>query len=565
MLRFFWQLCRGYWQSANKATAWALLTGMILLNLIVVYIMLLFNDWDKAFYDTLQQYDFDAFSGLLWDFAVLTVAFIVLYILALYVQQALQIKWRVWMTEQYLANWMKKQVYYRMKVMGSDTDNPDQRISEDISLFAELSLGIFIGFVKQLMTIVGFGIVLWELSEAFVVPLGSLSFELHGGMLWACLIYAVVGTYLAHRVGHQLIGLTFEQQRFEADFRFSMMRARENSESIAFYGGEGAETVGFKQRFAKVITNYWGLMRRRKVVNFYSTTFGQFGLIFPIFLVLPSYFNGTMQLGSFMQAISAFETLQTALAYFVDIYPQLAELSAVTQRLGGFTGHMEDVETLVSDVTKKETADAALAFENLKVQLPNGRTLLENCSLMLPEGSYTLITGSSGCGKSTLLRTIAGLWPFGHGGMQMPEKGHIFFLPQRPYLPMASLRRAVCYPQMEADDARLKSLLQQVGLERIVNQLDTEDDWSRILSLGEQQRIAFVRVLLAKPAWVFMDESTSALDENWEKTMYELIKKELPHTGIVSVGHRSSLFAQHEKELQLTGDGQWNLRPIAVS
>ena len=565
LLRFFLQLCRGYWQSNKKWTAWVLLTGTLLLNLGVVDIMLRINEWDKGFYDVLQMYDVSSFWGLIQQFLLLMVLYVFLYTFAIYVQQMLQIKWRSWMTDGYLADWMRKQVYYRMKVLGSDTDNPDQRISEDISQFAELSLQLFVGFFKQFVTVIGFGVVLWNLSEVIMVPLGSMSFEIHGYILWCSLLYAIVGTYLAHRVGRRLIGLSFEQQRFEADFRFSMMRARENSESIAFYDGEAVESSGFRSNFANVIRNYWGLMRQNKLLNFYASGYGQIAVIFPIFLVMPSYFSGALMLGGFMQAIGAFEQVQAALSYFVDSYATIAELVAVTQRLYGFTEHMQAVSTLESDVSSQESAVDALGFENIMVQLPDGRTLLQDCTLTLAAGSHTLITGPSGCGKSTLLRTTAGLWPFGHGTLKMPKGCQVFFLPQRPYLPMGSLRRAVYYPLVEQkDDTELRQILHLVGMDKVIDQLDVVDDWSRILSLGEQQRIAFARVLLMKPQWVFLDEATSALDEGWERTMYELLKKKLPATGFISVGHRSSLFVQHEEELHLTGDGNWNLRPISV-
>ena len=563
--RLFWQLFRDCWNSEEKWHFRGLFFLVIAFHIAMTYIAVLLNAWYGDFFNMLQQYDEAAFLPILSRFAVLAVIYMLIFAYTTYAQQRLQIKWRIWMTNGYLQNWMKRQVYYRMKVLGSDTDNPDQRISEDINLFAELTLQLFMGFCSQFMILVSFGSVLWNLSPVLLVPLGSLSFEIYGYMFWATAFYAVIGTYVGHLVGRRLISLNFEQQRFEADFRFGMMRARENSESIAFYGGEQPEMVGFKMHFAKVIRNYWGLMKRTKLMNTYMNAYGQIGIIFPIFLILPQYLSGVIQLGVFMQALSAFSREGTALAYFVNAYTDIARLASVTQRLSSFTMHVEEVRALESDVAHRVSAENALVLDKMEVQLPNGRSLLQDCSLSLPQGSSTLITGGSGCGKSTLLRMIAGLWPFGHGTVKLPEGSRVLFLPQRPYLPLGSLRNAICYPlSAEGEDAHLRQLLSLVGMEKLADRLDEVDDWSRILSLGEQQRIAFLRVLLVRPQWVFLDESTSALDETWERTMYELLRRELSDMSIVSVGHRSSLFAQHKIQLQLLGDGSWKLQPISV-
>ena len=562
MYGLVWQLIKDAWNSEEKWRFRGLFALAIVFNVAVVYINWGFNDWSGALTDMVVNLDTAAYGELTQTFLVLAVLMIIFTAYEPYIQQLLQVKWRILMTNSYLVRWLHKQSYYRMKIMGSDTDNPDQRISEDINLLAELGLQLFLGFIQQGVTIIVFSMVLWNLSPLLQVPLGQFSFEIHGYMFWAVLVFSIGGTVLAHLIGRKLIRLDFDQQRYEADFRFSMMRARENSESIAFYGGEKPEGIGFKQRFANVIRNYWALMKRTKLLNFYSISFVQTGLIFPVLMLLPGYFSGELSMGMFMQALGAFDFETTALAYFVNAYSTIAELLAVIRRLSSFTKHIEEVTDIEMDVAHKVSAKPVLILDGIQVQLPNGRTLLQDCSLSLQQGSYTLITGGSGCGKSTLLRVIAGLWPFGHGALELPQ-GEVLFLPQRPYLPLGSLRRAICYPGEElADDGALKSLLQAVGMERLTDKLDQVDDWSRILSLGEQQRIAFARVLLAKPKWVFLDESTSALDESWERTMYELLKQQLPETGVVSVGHRSSLFVQHDEELHLTGDGGWQLKAI---
>ena len=566
MCSLIWQLIKGAWNSEEKWRIRGMFLLLMVLNVASVYLSLSFNEWDGAMTDMVASSDAGAYGDLAQAFLILSVFMILVSAYEPYIQKLLQIKWRIWMTNGYLERWLKKQSYYRMKVMGSDTDNPDQRISEDISLFAELGLTLFLNFVQQGMTVIVFSILLWNLSPLLLVPLGEFSFELPGYMFWSVLIFSIGGTFLGHLIGRRLIPIDFDQQRYEADFRFSMMRARENSESIAFYGGEQPEGVGFKLRFANVIKNYWELMKRTKLMNFYNYSFIQVGFVFPILMLIPGYFSGALTMGMLMQAIGAFGSETVALAYFVNVYTTIAEFLAVTRRLSGFTEHIDEVTALEPDVAHKISADPVLALDGLQVQLPNGRTLLQDCSVSLQQGSYTLITGSSGCGKSTLLRTIAGLWPFGHGTLELPEQSKVLFLPQRPYLPLGTLRRAICYPGEElADDAQLSRLLQAVGMERLAKKLDQAEDWSRILSLGEQQRIAFARVLLAKPQWAFLDESTSALDESWERKMYGLLKQELPETGVVSVGHRSSLFVQHDKELHLAGDGGWQLKPIAAA
>ncbi|WP_173443224.1 ABC transporter ATP-binding protein/permease [Selenomonas ruminantium] len=559
----FWHLFRGYWNSEHKWKARGLLAFVIGLNFFGVYLLVRLNSWYNEFYNALQQYQVDSFWPLVGEFTGLAMLYIVIAVYAIYLRQAVQIKWRTWLTDKYLSRWLKGQVYYRLQVQNSDTDNPDQRISEDINQFVNLSLQLLIGFLKQLTTLVAFGVVLWNLSGAFTLNLGGQDIVIYGYMFWFSFVYSGIGTVCAHLVGRKLIGLNFEQQRFEADFRFNMMRVRENSESIAFYGGENAENKGFHERFAKVISNFWQLMKQTKILNFYVNGYAQLAVIVPLILAAPQYFAGAIALGGLMQTVSAFGRVQDALSYFVESYDSIAQLAAVVKRLDTFTEHMERAEMVENGVRPQTADDTELRVEDLRVQLPDSRVLLENCSLTLPAGSRLLVTGSSGCGKSTLLRTLAGIWPYGKGKLSLQKNSRLLFLPQKPYLPLGSLRRALYYPGTAAgSDEALQAVLVKVGLDKFVTRLDEVDDWSRILSLGEQQRLAFARVLLQKPDWVFLDEATSALDEPREAEVYELLKKELPQMGVVSVGHRSTLYAQHEQELKLAGDGNWQLQTI---
>ena len=553
LTRGFWQLFKGYWGSPEKWKARGLLISVIALNLIMVYLLVRINDWYRIFYDALQAYDWISFWPLIGEFTVLAFIYIIIAVYAVYLRQMLTISWRTWMTEQYLARWMQGQVYYRLQVLRSDTDNPDQRISEDINQFVSLTLTLFVGVLKQLTTLGAFAVVLWNLSGLITIPIGDAEFTVYGYMFWLSLLYSVLGTYFVHLVGKKLIRLNFDQQRYEADFRFSMMRVRENSESIAFYRGEMAEGVGFKERFANVIKNYWGLMRRTKLLNFYVNGYGQLAIIFPLIMAAPRYYAGEIALGGLMQTISAFGRVQDALSFFVDSYSSIAELAAVIQRLTGFTEHMEECVRVKSTIERGEGTANELTLQDLSITLPDGLPLLTACTLALPHGSHILVTGASGAGKSTLLRALAGIWPYGSGTITLPAGAKRLFLPQRPYLVLGSLRRALSYPRTAAaSDEEIARILTCVGLDHFSARLDDVDDWSRILSLGEQQRLAFARILLIRPDWIFLDEATSALDEPRERALYELLHQELPSASIISIGHRSTLFALHDTELHLS-------------
>lgn len=560
-----WRLMSSYWHSQEKWKARGLLAGVIALTLGQVYMLVLLNGWNNDFYNALQQRAFESFWPLIGQFAGFAFLHIIFAVYAVYVRQILEIKWRNWMTDKYLDRWLGHQTYYRLQVAGQDDmDNPDQRIADDVNSFVNLTLGLFVGVLKQATSLVAFVVILWNLSGSLDIPLGDTVLSVPGYMVFVTLIYSVVGTWLAHKVGRKLIRLNYDQQRFEADFRFSMVRVRENSESVAFYGGEKPELQNFRERFALVIGNFWGLMKRTKLLNFYVNGYAQIAIIVPVLMCAPQYFNGTMQLGGFMQTISAFGRVQDALSYFVESYDSIAQYVAVIRRLGGFAGHMEEAEALTSSFDFTKNTSNALQLWQMDIALPDGRQLAEKLSIAVPAGKRLLISGGSGAGKSTLLRAIAGIWPYGTGEISLPTGWRTMFLPQRPYLPLGSLRRAIYYPQPvpENTDDNLAGLLERFGLQKLAVQLDAVDDWSRILSLGEQQRLAFIRILLLRPDIVFLDESTSALDEPREAQAYEILHQLLPQMAVVSVGHRSSLLHCHDKQLVLAGDGYWKLQDI---
>ncbi len=560
-----WRLMSSYWHSQEKWKAGGLLAGVIALTLGQVYMLVLLNGWNNDFYNALQQRDFESFWPLIGQFAGFAFLHIIFAVYAIYVRQILEIKWRNWMTDKYLDRWLGHQTYYRLQVAGQDDmDNPDQRIADDVNSFVNLTLNLFVGVLKQATSLVAFVVILWNLSGSLDIPLGDTVLSVPGYMVFVTLIYSAVGTWLAHKVGYKLIRLNYDQQRFEADFRFSMVRFRENSESVAFYGGEKPELQNFRERFALVIGNFWGLMKQIKLLNFYVNGYAQIALIVPLLMCAPQYFNGTMQMGGLMQTINAFGRVQDALSYFVESYDGIAQYIAVIRRLGGFAGHMEEAEALTSDFVFTRNDTNALQLWQMNIALPDGRELAEKLSIAVPAGKRLLITGGSGAGKSTMLRAVAGIWPYGAGEISLPTGWRTMFLPQRPYLPLGSLRRAIYYPQPvpENTDDNLAGLLERFGLQKLAAQLDVVEDWSRILSLGEQQRLAFIRILLLRPDIVFLDESTSALDEPREAQAYEILHQLLPQMAVVSVGHRSSLLNWHDKQLVLAGDGYWQLQDI---
>lgn len=559
----FWQLFKGYWSSEEKWRARGLLGVVIILNFATVYILVLLNQWYNTFYNALQEYRYNDFWPLIGQFALLAFIHIVIAVYAIYLRQMLQIKWRRWLTKQYLEKWLNKQTYYRIQVVGGDTDNPDQRISEDINQFVALTLGLALGFLKQATTLGAFIVILWQLSGIITVPIGGHEFTIYGYMVWFSLLYAIVGTYFTAKIGNPLVKLNYDQQRYEADFRFGMVRLRENSESVAFYGGELPEKTGFSIRFADVFKNYWSLMKYEKRLTWFTAGYGQLAIIVPILLAAPRYFAGEMQLGGLMQTNSAFGKVQDSLSFFVTSYTSIAQWTAVVKRLLGFNNHIQTVAELPTEVRIKDAPSNALEIDNLSVALPDGRALLNNLSFTILSGDKLLITGESGCGKSTLLRTIAGIWPFGQGVVNLPRQNGRLFLPQRPYLPLGSLRQVVLYPAetLVRNDDDIREVLIKCALPQLVNRLDEVAEWSKILSLGEQQRIAFARLLLLRPNWVFLDEATSALDESTEKLMYELVAEQLPDTAVISIGHRNTLLKYHQRRLHLSS-GKWELVAI---
>ena len=472
----------------------------------------------------------------------------------------LQIEWRTWLNERYLADWLRERAYYRLPLLGRDgpatvegVDNPDQRIAEDLRIFVDVTLSLGLGLLSAVVTLISFVTILWTLSGALRFAIGTSEIEIPGYMVWFALLYAVGGSWLTHKIGRPLIGLEFNQQRYEADYRFALVRLRENSEGVALYRGENEELGGFRARFVNVIGNWWAIMKKRKELGFFTISYAQLAVVFPFVVAAPRYFSGAMTLGGLMQTASAFGQVQGALSWFIDAYPQFATWKATVDRLTGFTQALaqarEEAERI--DGERIEGRADALALEDLSVALPRGEPLLSPTSLAIRRGERVLVTGPSGSGKSTLFRAIAGIWPYWKGRVVLPKGARFLFLPQKPYFPLGSLKDAVCYPAQAGyvDDQTICEALRVVGLVHLADDLARVQDWGQVLSGGEQQRLAFARVLLNKPDWVFLDEATASLPDEAQAAMYRLLAERLPDATFVSIGHRESLAEFHARRL----------------
>lgn len=547
-----WFLTKSYWQSEEKKKAFFLLGTIVALTFATVYILVLLNKWNNAFYTALQEYNRDVIISELIHFSWLAVLYIIVMVYSFYLQQILALNWRRWLTESYLNEWLAGKTYYRLQMFGSATDNPDQRISEDVRLFVEMTLKFSLGILKAFTTLVSFVIILWQLSGPLEFLLGSYNINIPGYLVWTALLYAIIGTWLTHKVGKKLVGLNFVQQKYEADFRFSMMRLRENSESVAFYDGEEREAGVFKKRFTLLLNNFWQIINKQKQLIWLNSGYAQIAIIFPFVVCMPRYLSKQISLGGLMQIAAAFGRVQDSLSYFIDMYASMAEWKSVVDRLVGFGLHMRAAKSSEekSLVEYSESGSDKLIVNKMQIDLPNGENLLSNLNFVFTMGRNVLIKGKSGSGKSTLLRSLAGIWPYASGTLQVPINSKIMFVPQKPYLPLGTLREALLYPgNTQKSDDELKLLLVVCNIGYLANKLDFEADWSHVLSVGEQQRLAFVRVLIYVPEWLFLDEATSALDEETEEKMYLLLKERVAGTTVISIGHRSTLSKYHEDEL----------------
>jgi putative ATP-binding cassette transporter len=555
-LKDTWRLARPYFvESEERWSARGLLLAVIALSLASVGLSVLLNFWRLEFYNAVQNKDWEGFvsllllyryndKGLTFGFTPLAMSHVVIAVFEVYLTQWLTIRWRRWLTERFLHEWMADRAYYKISLAHSHefgTDNPDQRITEDIRDYCETSLRLTLGLISRVVTLFSFLTILWGLSDAMHL----FGMSIPGDLFWIALVYAIAGTVCTHYTGRPLAALMFRQQRVEADFRYSLVRVRENVEGIALYRGEHQETTNLLHRFLAVIGNFYAIMHRTMLLNMVTVGYSQIAVIIPLVAAAPRYFAGKVTMGVMFQAAAAFNSVESALSWIVDSYDSIANWRAVVERLGTFHRAIEAARTEDANLIRTESGDGTLRLHDLDVSLPDGTKLLEHADLTLSPGHSVVITGRSGTGKSTLFRALSGIWPYARGSIEVPK--NCFFLPQKPYIPLGTLRYVIAYPHEPEHYERsaLAQALRDAGLPQLVDRLDRDDNWPQSLSGGELQRVAIARALLAKPSWVFLDEATASLDPVSETEMYERLRAHLPDATFISIAHGPSVAGFH--------------------
>ena len=570
-MRRAWALAAPYFMSEKKWYARGMLAAIIVLNLGAVYMLVLLNDWNRLFYDALQNRDAEVFWFQLQRFMGIAFVFILIAVYRFYLTQLLEMRWREWMTTSYAKRWLSDHAFYRLELLrftgdnggpagAQATDNPDQRIHEDLNMFTSYTVSLTMGLLNAVVTLVSFVGILWGLSGGFSFYMFGTAITIPGFMVWMAILYCLIGSVLTHYIGRRLIGLNFRQQRVEADYRHQLVRLREYSESVAMDQGEPAERGRLDRRFGAVLSNYIALLLAKKRLTWFTVGFGQLAVVFPFVVAAPRFFSGAIQLGQLMQISSAFGRVQDSLSWFVDSYDALASWRATTDRLTRFDDAMAGVSKKNDDPLQVRAAGAdgaPLEATALQLQLPSGDPIGAPISLSVPAGTSWCIQGPSGSGKSSLLRAISGIWPWWQGSLTQPQgfSEQAMFLPQRPYFPNGTLREAVAYPQSSDQlvDADLSQALIRAGLAHLAGDLSAEANWTQKLSGGEQQRLAIARVFLKRPQWLFLDEATSALDEATEAIVYQALLDDMQSRGgtVISVAHRSSVANLHSHPWQM--------------
>jgi putative ATP-binding cassette transporter len=565
-----WRLTWPYFCSEEWKIAWVLLVVAIALSLGRVYLGVLFNDWNRDFFNALEQKDLtptpvaiagivlfevNRFAYLLGYFLILAFIFIVVAVYGIYLGQILQLRWRRWMTRDLSAKWLANRAYYRLELTNDGTDNPEQRIEADVDSFTDATFNLSLSLLRNIVNLVTFTIVLWSLSGPLDFAIAGVAIHVPAYMVWVAVLYAAGGTLATFWLGKPLVKANFDQQRFSADFRFRLMRVREHAESVALYGGELHERAGFERSFEKVWSNWWWVMRLSKRLNWFTSFYDQLTVVFPFLVAAPRYFAGLTDFGTIFQVSNAFGRVQDSLSWFISVFQSLASWKATTDRLTTFVDAIEDarIAAATPELDIAQGARPELALTQGEIALPNGRTLLRGVDLNISAGDKVLITGPSGSGKTTLFRVLAGLWPFAKGRLRLPGGARVLFLSQKPYLPLGTLRQAVCFPGNpgEVKNKVVEDALVKVRLAQLLDRLDEEANWAMVLSVGEQQRLAIARVLINRPDWLFLDEATSALDSDNEEHVMGVLAQDLPNCTMVSIAHRPDVDRRHNRQLTI--------------
>jgi vitamin B12/bleomycin/antimicrobial peptide transport system ATP-binding/permease protein len=538
---------------------------LIAINLAQVALSVRLNFFSRDMFNALEAKDAAAFWYQLFViFTPLAAVHVAIALTEVLLQNVLSIRWRSYLNAHYVGEWLRGGAHYRMQLLGGEADNPDQRISEDLRKFVESTYSLSIGLMNQAATLVSFVAILWAISRTFTFP--GTDTPAPGLLVWIAIAYAALGTWVTHLIGRPLIGLNFQQERVEADYRFSLARLREYNEQVALLSGERAEEQGLARRFGRIVDNYMRIVYRLMKLNTFTLSYFQANVVVPYIITAPYYFVGKITLGQMQQTVGAFSRVESALTYFITIYTTLADYKAVLDRLTTFERSIAAAQRVggESRIAHPAAAGGDLGLKGLDLRLPDGRSLMRADGVAFRAGERTLLTGPSGSGKSTLFRAIAGIWPFGEGEVAVPDGASMMLLPQRPYIPVGSLREAVAYPGTEDTypDAAIAEALRAAKLPHIAERLDEERAWAQTLSLGEQQRLAVARALLAKPDWLLLDEATAALDEPTEAEIYRVIRERLPDTTVVSIGHRSTLAAFHDRRIDMRPSADGLFAPV---
>jgi putative ATP-binding cassette transporter len=554
-----WRLTRPYWSSPDATTGGLLLASAVALELGTVYGNLLIADAQRRIYDALQDQAPAAFLGGMGLFLGVIVAFVAVSTYRIYVRQILEIRWRGWLTDHLLAQWMSRDASSQIEVLRAQADNPDQRIAEDVRSYVASALGLSLSLLAALATLISFAGLLWSLSGDWPIEIGGMQIRIPGFMMWVAFAYAGIATWITHWVGRRLVPINFDRLRFEADFRFGLVRFRESAERVALSNGETRERVGALERFGHVMENWWQLIRAQRNLALFTTGIGQVNTAVPLLVAAPGFFLGQLTLGRVAQTGIAYAQVSGALTWFVNAYQEIAQWRASIERLLTLTDAMDSARnrTRAGSLSVEQTVGDSLRLCDLRLELPNGRALLDAANAVIAPGEHVVVLGPSGAGQSTLLRAIAGRWPYGAGRIEVPAGARTLFLSQRPYLPIATLRAAISYPALEGTfpDEKIREVLRLLELERLADRLDETEHWEKHLSPGEQQRLALARVLLHEPSWVFLDDATCALDEEMEARAYELLAERLPDSTVVSIAHRPAVARYHARRWTLVPDG----------